>query len=734
MVDWCCNILFCTNDARAFQPFGCLLSDLQQVGSAVLNGHWLGLGRFDHMFVTLARESDDLLKAEKTVQSCTHANSHWSCFGRVIAASWDYGAAQWPTAQGPILGVCGIKLAHALRASVDDLNRVGECIADELKPLGGQWLVASTTGWEDLMLLYWADEFQTLSQAVGKVRGLRIDALTPKVEGVHAVLTTCTVPGIELPVGSFSTSVPLAFNSKIWVEKIRPRLNEDMPLDWALRFELRPGHFDAFERELKSRSESLLFNSRADLQYRNVLGQYDLRVQAAGSTHGAWLEYLGQVALPVAAKVGSLVRSMETHLHIEVPSFSEGNGAESITPISTANYAQNTLEPIEKACGRSGVAAHTLEMLRATHSRFIALQEDDLQHGTFRTVENLFVRLAEGLGEKEGDHKSLASDLPYWLYLVERSLADRYRGTYPLGEAVVPRLGTYQASHHGFLAAADCLAQEAFDLARVALNAVMRDCPLPSVTVCTFIGSSPSPNAQTFLQYMRSGFIELPAIMIFRLHELWILLHEVGHIFIDVAAEHFQVVYHGIDQDQSKKIRSEIQEILADLFACCAGFGGNVMAFGAKRIQVQKNYLPDPNDKYASSTQFVSLVRLMAVHWLVTDELDKQDASAALSKFKESAKSQVKQELMKAGLVGDEQARAQEAAEKAVAPIADAVWALARKHNSGDSGHRAIINAIKSLRQPEGAPRVLNDLQVFLRAEGQSLARDFHFIERIMGQ
>jgi hypothetical protein len=519
MADWCCNILFCTNEARTFQPFGCLLSNLRQTEYPAVFGHWLGLGRFDHVFVTLAQERDTLLKAERLVQTCPHASSHWSCFGRVILSSWDIEAGQWPPGQGAILGVCGIKLAHGLRDALGDLDSITRRIEAELKPLGGHWLVASTTGWEDLALLYWTNDFTVLSNAIGRVRSLKIGNISPPVEvdGVHAVLTTCTVPGIELPPGSFSTDEPWVFNRQDWVNQIGSRINRDVSLDWALRFELRPGHFDAFQSTLQQAATAANTISAGTLQYRNVLGQYDLRLQAAGSTHGAWLDYLGQVALPVAAKEGSLVRSMETHLHIEVPGFSEGDGAPTVKPISLANYAQRTLEPIVQACKNSAIAPHTIEMLQATHSRLIALQQDDLQHGTFHTVENLFVKLADGLGEHAGEHEHLASDLPYWLYMVERSLADRYRGTYPLGEAVVPRLGTYQASHHGFLAAADCIAQGAFDLAMESLNTGLPDQPMPAVAVCTFIGSSPSPNAQTFRKYMRSGFIELPSIMVFRL-------------------------------------------------------------------------------------------------------------------------------------------------------------------------------------------------------------------------
>lgn len=674
MVDWCCNILFCTNEARAFRPFGCQLSDLRQTEQAAVFGHWLGLGRFDHVFVTLAKEPETLLKAERLVQACSHASSHWSGFGRVIKASWDVQAGQWPVDQGAVLGVCGIKLAHGLRDALGDLESITQRIEEVLQPLGGHWLVASTTGWEDLALLYWVDDFTVLSNAVGKVRGLKIEDLSPPVQvaGVHAVLTTCTVPGIDLPPGSFSNlgESSWVFNREWWVDQIRERIRHEVPLDWALRFELRPGHFDAFQAELKRVEAEVGVVPPELLQYRNVLGQYDLRVQAAGSTHGAWLEYLGRVALPVAAKVGSLVRSMETHLHIQVPDFSEGLGAaNTVTPVSTANYEKTTVEPLERACKNAAIAPHTIEMLHATHSRLIALQEDDLQHGTFHTVENLFVRLAEGLSERSGEHEHLAADLPYWLYMVERSLSDRYRGTYPLGEAVVPRLGTYQASHHGFLAAADCIAQGAFDLARTSLNTQLAASPMPEVAVCTFIGSSPSPNAQTFRKYMRSGFIELPSIMVFRLQELWILLHEVGHVFIDVTTEHHNVVYWGQKKEEDGKIRLEVQEILADLFACCAGYRGDVMAFGETRIQVQDTYLPDAKNKFTSSTKMISQVRLLAVHWLMEDELSKYtEPGLAMQKFKETAMESVRQELGKAALSLDAAAYQEQLAEKAIFP------------------------------------------------------------------
>ena len=723
---------------------GSALSALCDPASERLTGHWLGLGRFDHILITLAKEQETLLKPERTVQSCHHASSHWSCFGRVIRSSFDLESGTWPPDQGVLVGVCGIKLAHVLRDALQTLDQVAAALAATLSGLQGHWLISSTTGWEDMVLIYWTQEFSTLSQVIGKVRSLSVGEVQPPspCNGVHAVLTTCTMAGIHLPHGSFESN-SARFNHERWVSMVSGRLAPAHPIDWAVRFELRPGHFDPFVAELKDRIQSLPQPLAGGLAFRNVLGQYDFRVQHQGGTQQDWLQFLGLVALPLAAKECSLVRSMETHLHIDVPQFSEGPAAAEVQRQQVQNVVSDNLDRITQACKASAIAPHALEMLHATHNRLVALQGDDLQHGTFTSVENLFQRLAEGLASEPDGIVELDRQLSPWLYLVERCLADRYRGTYPLGESVVPRLGTYQASHHGFLAAMDCIGQKAFDHALSAMNGLVTDpSPVPDMAVCCFIGSSPSPNARSFPRYMRCGFIELPAIMIFKLRELPILLHEVGHLFVNTVSEHHDLTYRlPTDEPAREKVKVEIQEILAEMFACCACFDGDVARHGENRSAILDSYLPDPGNRFTSSSRYISTIRLLGVLWLIQDELAQfKQPTEAKQAFRSLAVQAIRSEL-KSSLPDANPAKIAElqgAAEMAAEHTAWAMYAFAEIRQRKPK-HEAMIQAIRSLRHrsvPAEArtSQPLELMKTFTARPRTDLAEDFLFIEEMVGK
>ena len=208
--------------------------------------------------------------------------------------------------------------------------------------------------------------------------------------------------------------------------------------------------------------------------------------------------------------------------------------------------------------------------------------------------------------------------LSQWLYFVERCLADRYRGTYPIGDALVPRLGSYQASHHAFLRAADVLAQAACDVAIEEINhqeqqRIPDAVPMANVALCCHIGNSPSPNALSLIDPMRCGFIELPAAMIFEMGNLASLLHEVGHV---VANAFFQSRRDRVQFDDPG-IEKEFAEILAECFSLSLCFGGNCELHSRCMEKILGSYLPDTSAPFAQSTAFVYQIRLVAVSWLM---------------------------------------------------------------------------------------------------------------------
>jgi hypothetical protein len=740
MSAWCCNVLFCTNEARSFGPLGFSLSELCRTASGGFSSHYLGLGRFDHILVTMATEEADLLRPEKKVQKCPHTTSHWSCFGRVIDGSFDP-AAGLPSDCGVLLGVCVIKLAHRLRDALPELDPVAEAIREALKGIPGHWMLSSTTGWEDLVLLFWTNEFLTLSQALARVRGLKIQKVMPALtEGVHAVLTTCTLTGVSLPAGVFDAGEKKFLHTE-WVRRMGA-IQSSALVDWALRFEVRPGHMDPFKQELLALATQIGQLSIAD-EMCNVLGQYDFRIQCQAGTQKDWLQFLGNVALPLAARTGSLVRSMETHLHIRFQECSEGPSKSDVFRPAAQSLPQSVLQSIQHSCGEFGIAPHTVEVLDATYSRLQALRGDDLQQGTFESVASLFTHLADGLqamvkqqdaGRPPVEAEFLDRDFCSWLCWMERCLADRYRGTYPLGESIITRVGTYQASYHGFLAAMDCIAQEAYDLAREFCNRAHSEQPsIPAVTVCSFIGSAPSPNILSF-PHLRCGFIELPPGMIFRLHELPVLLHEVGHLFERVVSHHFKFDY---DSKAGQPVTIQIREILAEAFACFACFGQDLESYVRHRLSLMDTYLPQPESKFATSHSLITNIRLAAVHWLPNkrEGFTAQDAQDACREFRNVVDSLVKGELDSA-LQGDERAQAEEEARKAVKPCESAFFELAWLYHRRPD-FRVMLDAMRSLQDLSARASTLKALpfaQAFIRKGSRHPADHFRFIEAMVAR
>jgi len=737
----CCNVLFCTNEARSFAPLGLSLSELCCARQDGFSSHYLGLGRFDHILVTLATGEADLLLPEKKVQKCPNTTSHWSCFGRVVDASFEP-AAGLPSDCGVLLGVCVIKLAHRLRDALPELDPVAAAIRQALGDIPGHWILSSTTGWEDLVLLFWTDEFLTLSQALAGVRGLKIQNVAPHLAaGVHAVLTTCTLTGVSLPAGVFDAGEKKFLHAE-WVRGMES-IQTAALVDWALRFEVRPGHMDPFRHELLALATEAGQRSIAD-EMRNVLGQYDFRIQCQGGTQKEWLQFLGNVALPLAARQGSLVRSMETHLHIRYQECSEGESAADVVRPAAQSLPQSVLKSIQESCREFGIAPHTVEVLDATYSRLQALREDDLQQGTFESVESLFNHLADGLkalvqqqqhgGRTPPEAEFLDRDFCSWLCWMERCLADRYRGTYPLGESIITRVGTYQASYHGFLAAMDCIAQEAYDLAREFCNRTRPEQPsMPAVTVCSFIGSAPSPNILSF-PHLRCGFIELPPGMVFRLHELPVLLHEVGHLFERVVSHHFKFEY---DSKPGHPQTTQIREILAEAFACCACFGLDMESYAAHRLSLVDTYLPQPESKFATSHSLITNIRLAAVHWLLNklEGFAAQDAQDACRGFRSVVDSLVKGEL-DSTLQGDELAQAEEEARKAVKPCENAFIDLAWLYHRRPD-FRVMLDAMRSLQDLSARASALKALpfaQAFIQKSSQLPADHFRFIEAMVAR
>lgn len=643
-MSWCCNVLFAINEARRFQTLGNELSSLTDNTDYVFRGHWLALGRYDHVFITVAKDADSLREAERKVQHSMSALAHWSSYGRVLGASWDTVNVCFPAQVPPLLGICGIKLMGSVRDVEGVLENLTERMRVALKDISGQWLIMSTTGWEDSMLLFWSDSFQDISAAASKVRSLKTTELVfgRAVEGNHAVLTTCTIPALEIPLCCYDQD-QAGINWERWSSELETRINSECPLDWITRFELRPGHLDPFIEALKAR---LVSEWCGEFSVTKIFGQYDVRIQFQNGTHESWLRFMTRVALPLAARDSSLVRAMETLPHLRIDSnvpkvFSEGEalGEIVIREIDVPDKLSQEIEVIEKTCRESAVADHTIEMLKATRSRLESLGRDDVLRGPLKSVTRVFQSFARGL-EQDGANAAKDRDLISWFNHVDRSLADRYRGTYPTGDVLVPRLASYQASHHAFLQAADSLAQAACDLATahivqraISLSLGPPSRPLPDLAVCCYIGNSPSPNATSLVEPMRCGFIELPAALVFNLRSLDCLLHEAGHVVVNAFVHYCDPELGELLQKatQDSKFTHPIQhkqgwEILAEIFSRHLCFGNDASLHFVSTEKTIKTYLPDPSNLKFNNTDFLYKLRLVATTWVIdrrwANELD----------------------------------------------------------------------------------------------------------------
>lgn len=627
-MSWCCNVLFAVNEARRFQSLCHELSSLASTTDYRFAGHWLALGRYDHVFVTVAKDSDSLRIAERKVQHSMNALAHWSCYGRVLGASWDITNKCFPDAVPPLLGICGIKLMGTVREVEGILEKLTVRMRVVLKDIAGDWLLISTTGWDDAMLLFWGDSFQKVSAAASKVRSLKVIELVPdgSIAGNHAVLTTCTIPALEIPP-SCRLMDASGINWKTWETNLADRLDGNRPLDWITRFELRPGHLDPFIKALKN---SLNDDPCGEFTVTKIFGQYDTRIQFQNGDHRSWLRFMTQIAMPLAARDGSLARAMETlpHLRIDgndVEVFSEGEALSDIPPGKEHAQAQlqAEIEIIEQTCKASAVAHHTIEMLKATRSRLESLGRDDVLRGPLKSVTRVFQTFATGLAQGGAFNIPKARDLISWFNHVDRSLADRYRGTYPTGDLLVPRLASYQASHHAFLQAADALAQAACDLATSIVRerdvSQMAEREIPDLAICCYIGNSPSPNVTSLVGPMRCGFIELPAALIFNLRSFDCLLHEVGHVVVNAYVHYCDPDLDKLLRQASKDPKFAFQihhkqgwEILAEVFSRHLSFRNNTELHFVTSHKTIENYLPDPSGLKGSNTEFLYTLRLLA--------------------------------------------------------------------------------------------------------------------------
>lgn len=513
----------------------------RQISPGAVCHKFIILGRFDQLILNLTDEPSALMPPVSGITNARAATSS-SYIGRVVAPD-EFDPSQWAQ-DWPVVGLCSVRFSRRILAAAGSFDFLDSFLRQRLAEMEVRHVVISATGWEDALVLFFAKNFNTIAKAAGLVRSMRLDDLPYLKDQVqtddgftHPCLTTCTLP-------AFCCQWNKDWSPAETTELIR-RLDADAPLHWAVRLELHPGHWKGCADDLRQSCEKLGLPLPT---FRPTFGQTDLRVSATegpAATHGGLLRFLLDVVFQ-AGKKRTVIRSAETHLHPEVPDYAEdqqaGPEVDQKKPPSDPDGEARQHEAIQqkKAAMRqklsaSGVPPHTLDALEEMLCRVQGISEDPM-HGeefdTLRRLRKAFAAAIARLSDKidEEDARQLQLDISEWQSLLERCLGDRFRGSYPAGDSMMMKLGTYQGAHHRFLVVMDAFARQAYEMACATIKSHWSKLALPEVALATFIGNSPSAYAtSTTLSMLGCGFTDVPASMVCRMRDAHMLAHETGH-------------------------------------------------------------------------------------------------------------------------------------------------------------------------------------------------------------
>jgi hypothetical protein len=643
----CFGAVFAINEARRFADLHRKLVSETSKGRSL---KWVALGRFDHLLLNLAHETEELLRPEKSVHFSKEASGHWSYYGRFLRKE----AFDWEGAfdRNGVAAISAIRAVSRLGA----LTRKEECqhliakLESTFADLDLEWNIGTTTGWDDYLVFFFSRGFGQISQAIARLRGLTSEEVVAEpLEGLHRhwLLTSCTLPLLRL---DWPPCLDVGLNEAddTATDSLLSRIDADDPISWAVRFELRPGHWNGFFEELHTRANSVGINIVAT----KVFGQVDLRCAHPDGTLGSLAKFLSNVAFPLVCEEGTLIRSMETHLHLPADQYLEDPTAPSS---ATQRQSPHSLalvslfdETLQRKCRDHGLPQHTIDTILNTFRRIEAFGQHDLLAEEFSTMEEVCQHFVAGIRKladpTEAGMRSLQSEITDWLMYVERCLSDRYRGLYPTGENMIMRLGTYQASHQRFLTLADRLARCAVDLATFRVEERLRESGLQrlsfgTIAIANCLGNSPTPWSVNSLRYFATGFIDLPVSLVFHPRHSVMLAHETGHHFTK-AYLHWnpdvrvfqeggidELVYKlgngnsereaslmALRSNGERKVDRQVTEILADLFSCCFCSKGDV----GKHLEnteaaINHIYPPQSAGLMAKSVMIEHSLRLTAV-------------------------------------------------------------------------------------------------------------------------
>ncbi len=612
------------------------------------------LGRFDQLIITQSDSSDSLFPQQARIITNARAATSSSHIGCVVGAV-DFDPCAWAQTH-PMLGLCSVRFSRRVLAAAGGFEFLEEFLQGSLAGTAVRHCIVSATGWEDALVFFFARDFNSISRAAGLLRSMKIadlPVLQDKVKTAdgftHLCLTTSTLPAFCCQWSRSWTSAD--------TEALLARVAADEPLHWAVRIELHPGHWDGFVRHLEKMSADL----GIPVACRPTFGQTDLRVSdngAAAATHAGLLRFLLHVIFPLGAAPKTVMRSAETHLHPVLEAYGEDAGATfHVDQMISLHVPHEVAFPDDIREKLRGVAIppHTLRVLEETLGRVQGMSQDPLHGEEFETLQRLrtaFIKTIRRMPSRisENASRELQLDMSEWQMLLDRCLADRFRGPYPVGDSMMMRLGSYQGAHHRFLVVADQFSQLAYDLARHCIKNHNAACELPDVAIATFIGNSPSPYATSHtINYLGCGFTDVPATLICRLSDGHLLAHETGHHIVraffaalptlgfDVytsdpvkglmpeARQH--LIKEGLTLDEvdllsehwrSSTILREMRELLAEYFSSSLCFHGNKQAYKEVSLRCLAAFFDGGSLSYLRSLQTEFGLRAAAVESLAT--------------------------------------------------------------------------------------------------------------------
>ncbi|MAS93987.1 MAG: hypothetical protein CMO55_12400 [Verrucomicrobiales bacterium] len=662
------SAVFCATHAEHFQDVfetraDNLLESLRAGGGS--SAKFMVFGRYDHLILTLSDDPEDLRMADRELNLTSQVANQWATYGRVLSMPEDYEGLEELAKDFPLMGVCFLRVNRSIVSQNPSMGYLDEIIREMKSVAAGhddtRWIVTSTTGWEDVMLLVFGKAFTSIADVVRNVRQIPNPNNSPDASST-AMLTSCTLPAIH-----FSWRRSMATSREEREElagTLLQSVREEDPMAWNVRFEVAPGRGDFFMKKVEEMAkESLLLESKdSRIHYSLVFGQVDVSLtqRHLGSSENQNLtdliRFLIHVGFAISGQMGTPVRAMQTVLYLDQPLDLQhdeeinGEGMQNfLRPVGTLrdsfeSEARSTLQEL-------GMPIPTINVIEGMMARLDSLHEDEFLSDEFlslymlgrgfikKTTVSLETVLKRGLFDSDR-LQELRSALGEWKHYLARCLSDRYRGRYPTGENTVLPLSSHQNSYHKFLTVADVLVSQIYFLARHHTNRRVQEVKpdeavnhsMALIPIGVFVGDSPSPYAITEpVKSFYTAFIDVSSDLVFDLKQIIYLAHEVGHVLFKEFDKHC------IDPEQYPywgQHKTFVSEILCEAFGCAICTEGDMTVYAQLSDRVIRHYYPDEGVYQKGTLLKAEMIRFAAngvLDAVAPKSLEKADRRIRLS-------------------------------------------------------------------------------------------------------